>query len=214
MRLTKFGHACVRIEQNGTTVVIDPGMFTEPEATRGADALLITHEHADHFAEDRIRAALEANPGLKIWTNRAVADQLTGLGGAVTVVGAGDAFEVGGIDVSVHGEWHAEIHRDVPLVRNIGFLLGGTLFHPGDALTVPEQPVQTLLVPLSSPWNKIGELVDYIREVKPGQAVGIHDVLLSEIGLGLGGWLSQDQPGTGAPYAHLASGESLELAAE
>ncbi|WP_329563247.1 MBL fold metallo-hydrolase [Kitasatospora sp. NBC_01266] len=213
MRLTKFGHACVRIEQNDTTVVIDPGMFTEPEAVAGADALLITHEHFDHFTEDQVRAALAANPGLRIWTNRAVADQLAGLGAAVTVVGAGDAFEVGGIDVSVHGEWHAVIHPDAPQVGNIGFLLGGgALFHPGDALTVPEHPVRTLLLPMAGPWNKVGELIDYVREVRPTRVLGIHDAVLSEIGRGIGErWLGEHGPGTGAPYSYLQPGAGLEL---
>lgn len=212
MRLTKFGHACVRIERDGTTLVIDPGAFTEPAAIEGADALLITHEHFDHFTQDQVRAALAANPGLRIWTNRSVADQLAGLGGSVTVVGEGDAFEVGGIDVSVHGEWHAVIHPDTPRVGNIGFLLDGRLFHPGDALTVPPQPVETLLVPLAGPWNKVGELVEYIREVKPGRALGIHEAVLSEIGLGIGShWLGEGGPGTGAPYEYLPSGGQLEL---
>lgn len=125
MRITKFGHACVRLEHDGTTVVVDPGMFTDPAALAGADAVLITHEHMDHFEESRLRAALEADPALRVWTNSAVASRLDGVAGRVTVVGEGDAFEVGGIGVSVHGEWHAVIHPDIPLVHNIGFLFDG-----------------------------------------------------------------------------------------
>ncbi|MDH6109905.1 L-ascorbate metabolism protein UlaG (beta-lactamase superfamily) [Kitasatospora sp. MAP12-15] len=212
MRLTKLGHACVRIEQGDTTVVIDPGMFTEPEAFQGADAVLITHEHFDHFAEDRLRAAVAADPGLRIWTNRAVAAQLDGIGANVRVVGEGDAFEVGGIDVSVHGEWHAVIHPDIPQVGNIGFLLDGRLFHPGDALTVPPQPVETLLLPVAGPWSKLGELIDYVREVKPQRALGIHEVLLSEPGMMVATrMLGEGGPGTGAPFEQLTTGGQLEL---
>ncbi|GAA1225000.1 MBL fold metallo-hydrolase [Kitasatospora nipponensis] len=213
MRLTKFGHACVRVEHDGATLVIDPGLFTEPAAVEGADALLITHEHFDHVTEDQVRAALAANPGLRIWTNTAVAAQLSGLGAAVTVVGEGDAFEVGGIDVTVHGEWHAVIHPDVPRVRNIGFLLdGGRLFHPGDALTLPGRPVETLLLPLAAPWNKTGELIDYVRELRPARALGVHEAVLSEVGLGIGTHLlGANGPGIGAPYSYLPSGGTLEL---
>ena len=56
MRITKFGHACVRIEHDGTTVVLDPGVFTDPAAVDGADAVLITHEHPDHYLADNLRA--------------------------------------------------------------------------------------------------------------------------------------------------------------
>ena len=56
MRITKFGHACVRIENDDQVVVLDPGGFTEREAVDGATAVLITHEHADHLDIDHLRA--------------------------------------------------------------------------------------------------------------------------------------------------------------
>ena len=37
----QFGHACVRIEHEGHVVVLDPGVFTEPEAVDGATAVLV-----------------------------------------------------------------------------------------------------------------------------------------------------------------------------
>ncbi|MDH6127125.1 MBL fold metallo-hydrolase [Kitasatospora sp. GP82] len=213
MRLTKFGHACVRIEHEGATVVIDPGVFTEPEAVEGADAVLITHEHFDHFVEDRLRAAAEANPGLRIWANRSVAGQLAGLGTRVTAVGEGDAFEIAGLGVSVHGEWHAVIHPEIPLVHNIGFLLDGRVFHPGDALTVPPRQVETLLMPIAGPWAKVSELIDYIREVGPRQALAVHEAVLSEAGQMVHGrLLGEGGPGTGAEFRRLAAGEQLDLA--
>jgi L-ascorbate metabolism protein UlaG (beta-lactamase superfamily) len=216
MRLTKYGHACVRIEQDGTTLVIDPGLFTGPEAAAGADALLITHEHWDHFAEERVRAALAADPGLRVWAHRAVAGQLAGLGPRITAVGDGDAFEVGGIGVTVHGEWHEPIHPDVPRAGNVGFLVGGRVFHPGDALTAPGCPVDTLMLPLAGPWTRTGDQIDYLREVRPARALGMHEAMLSEIGLGIIGqnWLGPNGPGTGTDYRYLTVGESLELTGE
>ncbi|MGW2869773.1 MBL fold metallo-hydrolase [Kitasatospora sp. NPDC001225] len=212
MRITKFGHACVRVEHGGSTVVVDPGSFTDPAALAGADAVLITHEHMDHFEESRLRAALEADPALRVWTNRAVADQLDGVAQRVGVVGEGDAFEVGGLGVSVHGEWHAEIHRDLPPVRNIGFLFDGRLFHPGDAFTVPPHAVETLLLPIAAPWSKASEVVDYVREASPRRAVPVHEAVLSPIGLAVQTRLvGPVGPGTGAELLVLGEGESLEL---
>ena len=128
------------------------------------------------------------------------------------VVGAGDAVTVAGFDVSVHGEWHAVIHPDLPRVPNVGFLVDGQVFHPGDALTAPGVEVATLLLPLSAPWSKTGELVDYLREVRAGRAVGVHDALLSDIGLAVVGRLLGEQgPGTPTPLTRLAPGESLTL---
>ena len=143
MKLTKKSHACVRLEKDGRVLVLDPGMFSEQDAALGADAVLITHEHPDHFDENRLRAALEANPAAEIWTLRSVAEQLSAaFPGRVHTVGHGDTFTAAGFDVQVHGELHAVIHPDIPRVTNVGYLVDdGKLFHPGDALTVPDRPV-------------------------------------------------------------------------
>jgi hypothetical protein len=53
MRLTKHGHACVTVEKDGRRIVLDPGELTPEDATVGAEAVLITHEHFDHFSERR-----------------------------------------------------------------------------------------------------------------------------------------------------------------
>jgi len=182
MELTKKRHACVRLEKDGRTLVIDPGAFSEQDAALGADAVLVTHEHADHFSEDRLRRALEANPAAELWTLRSVADQLSAaFPGRVHTVGHGDAFTAAGFDVRVYGELHAVIHPDIPRITNVGYLVDGAVFHPGDALTVPDHPVDTLLLPVMAPWNKISEVIDYVREVRPRRSVDVHDALLTDL---------------------------------
>jgi L-ascorbate metabolism protein UlaG (beta-lactamase superfamily) len=212
MELIKHGHACVVLCEGDRRLVVDPGAFTEPGALDGATAVLVTHEHADHFVPDRLRAAMDADPAREVWTNRSVAAQLEGLGSRVHVVGHGDAVTVAGFDVHVHGELHAEIHPDVPRIPNIGFLVDGLVFHPGDALTVPDEPVATLLLPVHAPWSKASEVIDYVRAVHADQAFAIHDVLLSDTGLGLvAGLLGERGPGTPTPYSRLAPGDTAEL---
>lgn len=182
MKLTKMSHACIRLEKNGQTLVLDPGGFSEEDAAVGADAILVTHEHADHFDEGRLRAALDANPATELWTLAAVAEQLSAaFPGRVHTVGHGDTFTAAGFDVQVHGELHAVIHPDIPRITNVGYLVDGAVFHPGDALTVPDHPVDTLLLPVMAPWSKLSEVVDYVREVKPQRAYDIHDALLTDL---------------------------------
>jgi L-ascorbate metabolism protein UlaG (beta-lactamase superfamily) len=201
------------MEKDGQVLVLDPGAFSEPEVLDGADAVLITHEHFDHWEPERLLKALDARPGLRIWTNDGTAAQLDAAGvpgSRVSVVGHGDTFTAAGFEVEAHGEWHAVIHQDVPLVKNTGFLVEGQVFHPGDALTVPERPVDTLLLPAHAPWSKLGELVDYMREVGAKRAYGIHDALLSELGQSVNvnflGQLVKD-----TPYTATTVGSDLAL---
>ena len=212
MELTKHGHACVVVSDGDRRLVVDPGAFTDPAVLEGAGAVLVTHEHADHVVPDRLRAALEADAALEVWTNPSVAALFEGLGSRVHAVGDGDAVTAAGFEVQVHGEWHAEIHPDLPRVRNVGFLVEGRVFHPGDAFTVPGTPVATLLLPLHAPWSKAAELIDYVREVDADQAYAVHDGLLNDAGLGLmAGLLGERGPGTPTPFSRLAPGESVDL---
>jgi L-ascorbate metabolism protein UlaG (beta-lactamase superfamily) len=212
VELIKHGHACVVLCEEERRLVIDPGVFTDPAAFEGASAVLLTHEHPDHFAPDRLRSALDADRALQVWTNASVAGLLDGLGARVHVVGNGDAVTVAGFDVHVHGELHAEIHPEIPRIRNVGFLVDGHVFHPGDALTVPDEPVATLLLPLHAPWARTADLIDYVRAVHADQAYAVHDGLLNDAGIGVvGGLLGERGPGTPTPFSRLAPGDSVEL---
>src|ERR1700689_2444079 len=116
MRLTKLGHSCVRLEKDGAHLVIDPGVWSGPDPLSGADAVLITHVHADHLDTDVVRSALSRNSELELWTTPDVAGELSGYGGRVHAVHWGDAFTAAGFDVRVYGETHAQIHPDMPTV--------------------------------------------------------------------------------------------------
>ncbi|GAA5078449.1 MBL fold metallo-hydrolase [Streptomyces similanensis] len=211
MKFTKKSHSCVVLDKDGRRLVIDPGVFSEEDAAAGADAVLITHEHPDHFDEGRLRAALEARPGAEVWTLKSVADQIAAaFPGRVHTVGHGDAFTAAGFDVRVHGELHAVIHPDIPRVTNVGYLIdGGAVFHPGDALTVPDQPVDTLMLPVMAPWNKISEVIDYVREVKPRRAYDIHDALLTDLARPV--YDRQIGALGGAEHLRLTPGDAAEL---
>ncbi len=213
MRLTKLGHACARLEKEGSTLVIDPGTLTEYDALDGADAVLITHEHPDHLDGGRLEAAVQDNPLLEIWTNRSVAEQLEGLGGHVHTVGKGDAFSAAGFEIGIYGEQHAPVHPDFPVVANIGFFVDGELFHPGDAFTVPDMAVGTLLVPTNAPWMKAAEMIDYLRDLRPARAYSVHDGMLNEYGLALvDSQLSGRRQELNADVRRLEPGESVDLA--
>ncbi len=96
MRLTKMGHACVRLEKDGRILVIDPGTLTEPEALDRAEAVLITHEHFDHVEVARVKLVAQRTPQLDIWTTSAVAEQLGGVGPRFTrSAGATDSMRPG-----------------------------------------------------------------------------------------------------------------------
>jgi L-ascorbate metabolism protein UlaG (beta-lactamase superfamily) len=211
MRITKFGHACVRVEHEGTTVVLDPGMFTEREAVDGADAVLITHEHPDHYLPEH----LLATDG-QVFTIEAVAakirQDLPQVAERLTVVTPGSTFDVG-LPVRAVGELHAVIHPEFPRITNSGYVLtlGETkVYHPGDALTEPGELVDVLLLPSSAPWLKASEAVEFARAVKAPRNLAIHDRIYTEAAHGiLEIQMNAFLPAEGLEYVRRADGADL-----
>jgi len=212
MRITKFGHACVRIEHDGVTVVVDPGVFTEAEAVDGADAVLITHEHLDHYLPDHLRAT-----DAPIWTIGAVAERIRAdapdIAERVTVVAPDESFDVG-LPVRAVGELHAVIHPEGPRFHNSGYVLtvgDARLYHPGDALTVPDEDVDLLFAPVCAPWMKVSEGIDFARDVGAARNVAIHDRVYSDAGLGIAdAHFTTFLEAQGLQYVRLADGKDLE----
>ncbi|HEU5026310.1 MAG TPA: MBL fold metallo-hydrolase [Spirillospora sp.] len=211
MQLTKHAHACVVLEKDGTTIVLDPGRFTPDAeaAVAAADAVLITHEHFDHFDDALLGAALDKRPDLHVYGPAPVRGKLGEHGGRVRAVASGDALHIGEFAVTVHGERHAVIHPDIPIVANTGYLIDGRVYHPGDAYHVPDVPVETLLLPTSGPWTKVGEAVDFVRSVRPARLLQIHELMLSELGQNSVAAMLNGL--TGLEMALLAPGDAREL---
>jgi L-ascorbate metabolism protein UlaG (beta-lactamase superfamily) len=218
MKLTKFTHACVRLEKEGRVLVLDPGTFSETDrALAGAAAVLITHEHPDHIDVDAVTDALLANGELQLFAPDGVAAQLRGkapeAADRIHAVAADNSFEAAGFAIRSFGGQHALIHPQIPVVANVGFLVDANVYHPGDSFAIPDGiEVQTLLVPIHAPWNKVGEVVDFVIGVRAPRAYPIHDALLNDTGRGLiEGHVTRIGARYGTEYRHLSSGESVEV---
>ncbi|WP_349904288.1 MBL fold metallo-hydrolase [Parafrigoribacterium humi] len=181
MRLTKLEHACLLLEEAGKTLIIDPGSFTTPlVGTSNVVAIVITHEHADHWTGDQLTRVIERNPDVRIFGPAGVAAAASDFD--ITVVRGGDEIEVEPFTLKFFGEKHAVIHRSLPIVDNVGVLVNDVLYYAGDSFTVPDVTVDTLAVPAGAPWLKISETMDYVEAVKPRRSFPTHEMVLSVAG--------------------------------
>ena len=185
MRLTKFGHSCLLVEQGRARILLDPGTLSDGfQQLEGLTAVLHTHQHADHLDPERLRVLLDRNPGVRVVSDEGSAQALGQAGAEVEVVHEDDEVDIGGVGVRVVGREHAVIYPDIPVIPNVGYLVGG-LFHPGDAFTPPGQAIEVLAVPAGAPWLKVSEPIDYLREVRPRMGVPVHEKVLSAVGIAL-----------------------------
>lgn len=213
LEITAFGHAAIGFDRGGRRLLIDPGFLSDPTAIDTADVVLITHEHADHFSVDALTAALRAHADLEVRGPGPVARRLAEAGAPaerVHEVTDGTEFTAAGLSVRAIGREHAVVHPNIPRVANVGYLVEGAAYHPGDSFAaIPEVgPVEVLFVPISAPWLKLAESIDYLRAVEPAVAVPIHDAFLSEPGKAVADRLVTSLAGA-AEYRRLGLGESL-----
>lgn len=198
MIITKHTHACVRIEGPGGTLVIDPGVWTEPQAVEGADAVLVTHEHSDHMDVHRLS-------GMDIPVY--VPDGARVGGMEVIRVHPGEEFTAGGMTIEAVGGRHAFTYSESPGCVNIGYIVDGSCYHPGDSLYVPERQVDILFTPVHGSWMRTSEAIDFVKEIRPRHAVAIHEAQLNHRGLAsVNDWFAKE---LGDRYRYLKPAESF-----
>jgi L-ascorbate metabolism protein UlaG (beta-lactamase superfamily) len=181
MNITRYGHACLLVDIDGVRIITDPGDWNETPDAENVHAVLITHEHQDHCDLDQIKSILAKNPGARIITHEAVGVKLAEADIAHEVIDNGETVDVSGVSVESCGTEHAPIYGDVSPCRNTGYLIGGELFVPGDALhDIPSKPVRVLALPTGGPWMKPSEAIDYAKRLKPQFAFPIHDAMHTE----------------------------------
>jgi L-ascorbate metabolism protein UlaG (beta-lactamase superfamily) len=211
VKVTKYEHATLVVTTADQNLVIDPGVFLTPPDFANTVAVVVTHDHADHWTADNLRRILEISPDARIYAPQGVADAAEGID--VHVVKDGDTVEAAPFTLRFFGSQHAVIHESVPVPENVGVLVNDELYYPGDSYTLPDGvEVDTLAAPVGAPWLKIGEAIDFVLAVKPKRAFYAHDMTLSVAGKGMQAdrlkWATEQNGGSWIP---LEVGESVDL---
>lgn len=181
MKITKFEHACFVVEHEGRSLIVDPGTLTSNLTRRqNVDGIVITHEHPDHIDMRIITAIMDENPTAELYTTTSVAPQVSLY--TVHIAKSGQRITRGVFDLRFFGGTHAAIHSSLPDVDNIGVLINEKIYYPGDSFALPDRPVSALLLPISAPWLKLSEALDFALAVKSPLVIPTHDTLLSARG--------------------------------
>jgi L-ascorbate metabolism protein UlaG (beta-lactamase superfamily) len=181
MKITKYGHCCLLVEDNGVVILTDPGNYNElPVVIPTIDALLITHEHADHCHVESLKKIIEVNSAVRIITHESVGKILEKETIPHELIREGESIEVKGVTIESFGTEHACIHVDLPKVQNTGFFINKKLFYPGDSFYNPHRNIEVLALPVSGPWMKLSEAIEYAKEIKPKVVFPVHDGMLRQ----------------------------------
>lgn len=168
-------HSCLLVETDDRVGLFDPGSFSwqsglvKVEALERVDRIIITHEHADHYDPDFLRAVLARFEQAHIVCNDSVrrkieADGISGL------------FR--GQETQCTKPFEAP-HETLPVLSveppaNTGFHFQNLLSHPGDSHRFTETK-KVLALPVTAPWGSTTDAVRLALELKPEYVIPIHD---------------------------------------
>ena len=182
MNVTKYEHACFTVEKDGQVIVVDPGAYTTDFiAPSDVVAIVITHDHPDHFDAELISAVIDKNPEAVIIGDASITNQIEAF--ETMPVSAGDTLEMGPFHLEFFGGQHASIDAGMPVPPNLGVMIDELLYYPGDSFYIPEDhSIDTLALPVAAPWLKISEVTAFLTAVHPRIAFPTHDAILSNTG--------------------------------
>lgn len=211
MKLTKYEHAAIILEDQGAKLVIDPGVLSAAfEPQPNTVGIIITHQHPDHLDPQKIQAIQAANPDVQIFSTQDVADAHPEF--TIHIVHPSDIQQIGPFKLEFFGGDHAVIHPHTPVVQNVSVLVNETFYYPGDSFTLPHRNIDVLAVPAAAPWLKIQEAMDYVTAVKPQTVIPTHDAVLSSAGQSFHDmWLKQATEQANGTYQRVATGESIDI---
>lgn len=229
MRITKYGHSCLFVEEGEARILIDPGSYCfkdtalKPDDLPECNVLLLTHEHPDHtFPEalkiilDRSRTSMlrsmEVRGGAVVLTNAGVQKVLREQGIESELLARGEERTVHGVKIRAVACDHGVIAPHIPLPENFGFLIAGRLLDPGDCVH-PSEPVacEILAVPVVAPWMAVKEAVEFVKAVKPKIAIPIHDAMVKWPEIPWYKIFETELKDTGIEFSPLKLGEAREF---
>lgn len=172
MRVTKYIHSCLLIEDQGKTILIDPGIFTyeakalDVNILNKLDYILVTHGHTDHVSVLFLKELLKRFPKVKIISNRDVVNLLRKEGIAVQT----NSNE----HVQLTPAEHERLIPGMQMPENTLFTVFGRLNDPGDSLHF-DKSSEILALPVQAPWGSLVQAVEKALILKPKIIIPIHD---------------------------------------
>ncbi|MBW3538049.1 MBL fold metallo-hydrolase [Candidatus Parcubacteria bacterium] len=173
MKITKYPQSCLLLEKDGRRIAIDPGSFFtdryRAQDLGAIEAVLYTHQHADHFDQSLVNEFKAA--GVALYGNRAVC-QLIGEG--ARPADSGQPFEVAGFNVTPHDLPHCRLVDGSDGPPNTGYIIDGHFFHPGDGVETEGVQVDHLALPIAGPSVSFYHAAKFAKSLGAQKVIPIH----------------------------------------
>ncbi len=208
MRITKYLHSCLLIEEGDKTILVDPGQFTYDakvfpfEKIPALDAIFITHEHPDHCAIPFLKELIERFPDVQIITNEDLVTKLQEQQLPATT------------DIPAFAIAQNIPHEDIVIAvppENTQFTFFNKLTHPGDSHHI-KNTAAILALPMTAPWGSFADALKLAESLSPKFIIPIHDWhWKDEVHNTMYPRAAEYLAQSDITFKHLQTGESVEI---
>ena len=172
MKISKHIHSCLLVEDQGKTILVDPGNYSyeakalDITSLNHIDAIVITHEHPDHMYIPWIKEILEKFPHTPLFTTES-AKKLLEQEGIPNVSMKGNEF------IELTPVPHERIWMGSP-AENVKATLFEKVTTPGDSHSF-DATTEVLALPVQAPWGSTTAAVELALRLQPKAIIPIHD---------------------------------------
>ena len=182
MKISKYIHSCILLEDSGEQLLFDPGMFSfmdpsiTPELFKDVKTIVITHNHPDHIDADAIKKIVELS-SVTIVSTPEIKKVLMDAGIPESNIITEHVHDTGTFLIEAIPASHEAILAD-SLPENYGYRINNRILHPGDSFApslYAEGPTEILLLPITAPWTTELGVFEFAKAVQPKKVIPIHD---------------------------------------
>ena len=225
IRITWYGHACLHVDINGTTLLVDPFLTGNPLAPIGpedvsADFILVSHGHGDHLGDT---ISIAKRTGAKVVSSTEIVNWLVARGVAnvhAQHIGGDHSFPWGRLKLTIahHGSALPDGHYGGSPAGFLIFADGKTVYHAGDTglfydmTLIGQNGIDLAYLPIGGNYTMgPDDALQAVKYVQPKRVIPIHYNTFDVIQQNPHEWARRVEAETSTKVSVLVPGEAIEI---